>query len=179
MPVDPPMELLNPASDDIYKLAMKHLVDERGVHIETAISACAALGGVALLRSANVDLSKVPDGAPVLVDAVDKEGPRIIGFISAVADAVGINPDSGWNDDVPPDNRAHKSGPELVQLLEPEAVAVYDSHSVPAEWVPAVGALAALKIVYQGQKTLSPEIGKALLMQQFVASAKTKPLNTP
>ncbi|MBI3549270.1 MAG: hypothetical protein HY078_09540 [Elusimicrobia bacterium] len=179
MAEEAPIEVLNPASELLYKTLMRSLMEEGGkVHIETAITAAAALGGVALLRSTRPDFSGTAEGSKLVLPEVNAQAPRILQLMIGILESIGAGGKEGWETPIPTDHAPHRPGPELVRRFEKEAREIYFQFSIPDGWTAAVGALAAVKIAHLAmtKKVLDLDIGKALIMTAFTESAMSVPL---
>ncbi len=176
---DVPPPVLDATAAKVQQMLIDKLRDERGVHIEDAISGAAALGGVTLLRSTGVPLDTLEPGSAVLGTGVDDVGEHYIGFMAAVCDMMDLDPRGGWGDPVPAENKPHRSVLELTQLLEPAFVALCDEDSVPPAARARVGVFTAIRILGVGRQAIEQSIGKALALESFVAGAKTVPHPLP
>jgi hypothetical protein len=173
-----PMQTLNSSSEVLYKTIMRLLMEDGGrVHIETAITAAAAVGGLALLRSSRIDLRSLAEGTRLVSPEIDANAPRFLSLMMNVLAAIGMEAQGGWEDPIPPEHAPKRSGRDLAKILEPQARELYLQFSVPESWTAGVGALAAVKIVHLGASKgiLSLNKGKALALAAFTESALSVP----
>ncbi len=178
MPPDAPTnDQLNACSSALVNLVLDGLKTERGVHIETALWAIGSLAGLAMLRDTGIDLSALPTGQVVLVDAVNDLGSQLMGQLGEFCKASGIDPNTGWIDDLSPDHQSHFSTAELNAKFEPLAIASCEANSIPSSSRAMVTGLAAIRLLHMGAQSLNPEVGKALLINAIQTGAKTVPSN--
>jgi hypothetical protein len=162
------------AADELYDAIRTALQDERGVHLETALTAAGYLAGAALLRDAGVDLDKLTPGSYVIVDGVNEEGPKLLELTfdmihqAGVANAPPVDP-------VPPDHAPRRDYAGLMQTLQPIFFEIVERHRLPEGAHPYVAARAAAQMILAGQNHLDPRISKAVLTQAMVQGAKTVP----
>ncbi|MFN8376008.1 MAG: hypothetical protein U0694_24435 [Anaerolineae bacterium] len=178
------LSIVNTAADQFVQLIIDRLNDERGVHLETAISVAGGVSGVSILRSAiaqdRIDLSKLikeQPGSYVLIEKVNEIGAEISGFMMNFCKAWGVDPQTGWNMTIP---EKHKSLRELTGLVvdfEPPFKQLMAQQFIKLELYPFVAALAAVKLIIMGAETLNPDIGKAIALMAIVAASKTVPYN--
>ena len=169
------LEQLDQASAELINLIIEGLRNENGMHLPTAIAAPSTLAGLALLRATGVDLSTMTPGTPVLVDAVNNGGTDLVGFMSMMSQMIGIDPDSGWNDPVPPEYASLLPLVELEARFEQPFLALAGRLATPEQFLPHLAALAAVKLVVLGRDALSPDIGKAIVLSHVVEACKTVP----
>src|SRR5690349_14073323 len=120
------LPIINTVAGQFVDLIIDRLNDERGVHIETAISAAGGVAGVSILRNAlaheNIDLSKLiaeKPGAYVLVETVNEIGAEVSGFMMHFCKAWGVDPQTGWNSTIPEKHQSLKELTMLVRDFEP------------------------------------------------------------
>src|SRR5665213_2457575 len=114
----PTTEQLNGCSSAIVSLVLDSLKTDRGVHIETAIWAVGSLAGLAMLRDTGIDLSALPSGQVVLSEGVNERGSELMGFLGAFFQGAGIDPNTGWTDEVAADHQPHEPTVDLNAKLE-------------------------------------------------------------
>jgi hypothetical protein len=176
MPQDAPStEQLNACSSALVNLVLDGLKTDRGVHLETALWAMGSLAGLAMLRDTGIDVSALPAGQVVLVDAVNDSGSKLMGELGEFCKASGIDPNTGWVDEIAPDHQSHFSTVDLNAKFEPLALAAYEANSVPSSSRAMVTGLAAIRLLHMGAQALNPEIGKAVLINAIQTGAKTVP----
>lgn len=167
---------LDQASIKVQELLVKLLADERGVHMEDAIAAIAAVAGAALLRSTGVPLDGLEPGSPVFVDEVNELGPRYMGFLSAVCGAMGIDPQTGWTDPIPQDNKTLKPLIELTQLTEAPFHGLCEALAIENDLRARLALVTAARLIRVGSGgILDPDIGKALALESLVHGSKMVP----
>jgi len=87
-------EIHNKAAGEIVELVAQRLGAGRGVHAETAIASTARLAGSLLLRSFDLALNELGEGAVMLSAQANDKGPRVIGLMSAYLEEEGVSLDS-------------------------------------------------------------------------------------
>src|SRR5690349_13408141 len=120
------LPIINTVATQFVDLIIDRLTDERGVHIETAISAAGGVAGVSILRNAvahdKIDLSKLIDEKPgsyVLIESVNEIGVEISNFMMTFCKAWGVDPQTGWNATIPEKHQSLKELTNLVRDFEP------------------------------------------------------------
>jgi hypothetical protein len=174
---------LNEAANQVTQIIFEHTKSERGVHVETAISAPCFLAGTLILRSTGVDLSKLTPGQPVFVnvahegseDVVNDAGRDVHSFMKKICSPLGLEPFGGWNQPVPDNHQPLQSGIDLVQKIEQPFLDLMDRLGVPGEFHPYAAAFAGMKVIQMGKQALNPDIGKAIALSSLVAGCKTVP----
>ena len=174
---------LNEAANQVTQIIFEHTKSERGVHVETAICAPCFLAGTLILRSTDVNLSKLEPGQPVFVnmsnegsqDVVNDTGRDVHNFMQKICSPLGIEPFSGWNQPIPDDHQPLQSGIDLVQKIEEPFTDLMNRLGIPKEYHPYVAAFAGMKVIQMGKQALNPEIGKAIALNSLVAGCKTVP----
>ena len=176
------LPVINKAADACVQLIIDSLTDERGVHLETAINMAGSLAGVSILRSAVqsekinlTELIRTKAGSPVFIEKVNDIGTEVSQFMIAFCKPMGINPATGWNQDIPADNQPHRKAVDLVRDYEKPFTDLMDKQTLRPELRPFAGGLAAIKLVKLGVKMLNPEVGKAIALMAVVSSSKTIP----
>jgi hypothetical protein len=145
-------------------------------HVETDISAAAALAGLQILRGRGFDLRQFTPGTVILTD-LDKEMDEIWNFMMAAAGNLGLDPAGGWDGEIPEADKPLFSIPEMTHKIENGFLALCGRHSLEKAYYPYVAVLAALKLVYaaDAMHLLDQKIGKALTGYHVVSGAKTVP----
>jgi len=168
--------IINAAADDMLKLFGPEFTNTPGGHVETDIAAAASLAGLLILRGKGFDLGAFKPGTVFLSD-IDTEMDGIWNFMTAVAGNVGMDPESGWDEEIPDENKPMYSVPEMTRKTEKKVIAICGKHKVKPEFFPYVAVLAALKLVYSADKLhiLDQNTGKALTGYHVIAGAKTIP----
>jgi len=174
---------LNEAANQVTQIIFEHTKSERGVHVETAISAPCFLAGTLILRSTGVDLTKLEPGQPVFVniasnaseDVVNDAGRAVHDFMQKICSPLGLQPFGGWNQPVPDNHQPLQSGIDLVQKIEQPFQNLMNQFGVPGEFHPYAAAFAGMKVIQIGKQALNPEIGKAIALSSLVAGCKTVP----
>jgi hypothetical protein len=163
------------AAIELTEVIYEGLKTEKGVHIETAISAAGAVGGVTLLRSKGLDFSKINPGEPVFVQGLDQEATAILATMSSICQIHGLNPGTGWTRDIPEVHASQKSYSELILQFERVFRLICEKSNIPTAKWPEVAGISAIKIIKQGENVLDPEIGKAIAVKALVHSSKSAP----
>jgi len=159
----------------LFNSVVSSLSDSKGVHLETAIAGTGAMGGLYLLRAANLPIDALPVGQPVFSDAVNESGPDLIGFASGVASMMGFANKTGWDAPIPPEHEPLRSVPELTKLLEPAFYSIFQAESVAQPLYGRFAILTGMDMLKQGEQSLSSDVGKAILLRAMVAGSKTVP----
>lgn len=174
---------LNEAANQVTQIIFEHTKSERGVHVETAISAPCFLAGTLILHSTGVDLSKLEPGQPVFVnmasnvseDVVNDAGRDVHTFMQKICSPLGLEPFGGWNQPIPDDHQPLQSGIDLVQKIEQPFHDLMNQLGVPGEFRPYAAAFVGMKVIQMGKQALNPDIGKAIALNSLVAVGKTVP----
>jgi len=170
-------------ANSFINIIFKEIKDDRGVHLETAISAPAFLAGTLILRATGVDLSALEPGQPVFVtlskgqtdDVVNTMGMEVLGFMQWLCPLMGLDPATGWDQPVPADHQPLLPGIELAHRIEKPFLALMTISGIPGELYPYAAAFAGVRIISMGMQHLSQEIGKAVAVNSLVAGCKTVP----
>jgi len=167
---------ISAAANEMLGLLGPGFTNTPGGHVETDISAAAALAGLQILRSKGFDLSQFTPGTVVLSD-LDKEMDEIWNFMMAAAGNMGLDPSDGWDGEIPETNKSLYSIPEMTHKIENGFLDLCSRHNLKKKYYPCVAVLAALKLVYAADTMhlLDQKIGKALTGYHVVAGAKTVP----
>jgi hypothetical protein len=149
-------------------------------HVETEIAGAATVAGVVLLRETLPNLDEFPGGTVVTGDFVDRlylEQHRMQALFMVLAGQMGIDPDGGWDDEVPPDHAPIMETRDLTRLLEPVLRAACSVCHVPDEYRAHVAGLATMELVAaaHADKLLDQRVGKAIAMSSVVAGSRTVP----
>jgi len=104
-------------------------------------------------------------------------GTELLGFMARVCQAMGIDPNTGWDQPAPDNHQSLESGIELVRDMERPFGEMADRLSIAGSLRPNVAALSAVKLIKMGSQVLSPEIGKAIVLTSLMAACKTAPYN--
>lgn len=152
--------------------------------LETAIATAGSAAGLAMLRQAirdmkiNLDeLIRTKPGTPLFVDKVNEYGPKLTQVLTAYSLTMGINPNTGWNDNLAADHKPAQSPAELAHNIEQTLTGVADKYKVKAEDHALLAAIAAIKLLRTSAQTLNPEVSKALIVSSMVAASKSVPFN--
>lgn len=169
------LEQLSRWTPAVRELLKNTLQDERGVHIESAISGIAAVAGCLLLRSTGVKLDHLRPGTPVFVDAVNDLGAAHFDFMSAACAALRVEARRGWTEPVPTIHEPRERAPELTRSLEGPFVELCERLGVPAEKRAQLASFTAITLIREGVDILSAHVGKAIVLAALVAGSKTVP----
>jgi hypothetical protein len=176
------LPVINIAADQFVQILIDRLNDERGVHLETAISAAGGVSGVSILRNAiaheKIDLSKLireQPGAYVLVETVNQIGAEVSGFMMHFCKAWGVDPQTGWNSTIPEKHQSLKALTELTRDFEKPFKELMAQQSIRQELYPFVAALGCVKLIVMGGQVLNHDYGKAIALMAIVAASKTVP----
>lgn len=167
-------EKIADAVAELFDVICKGLTTEQGVNIETAIAAAGWLTGSALLAAADIDMTELEPGSPILVDAVNEEGPNLIGYIGSMLTESGVDV-SEIAEEVPPQHQPIQNFLEVTTLLAPEFCAVLQRHGLPSDAGVLVGAQTTAQFVYAGRELIEPSIAMGLAVASVVTGAKTVP----
>ena len=170
-----PEPAVDRAAEEFVELIIGHLGNEKGVNIETAITAAGSMAGFLLLRATGVDLSKLNPGTAVFVDEVNETGPAILGFMSAACVREGIESTTGWGEHIANQPKPLVSGIDLVRDLYPKFRGVAERCGIPEKLRPQIAAAAAIKLTRMGSQALSPEKGKSIALWSMLSASKTVP----
>jgi len=168
--------VISAAANDVLSLFGPAFTNTPEDHVETDISAAASLAGLSILRSKGFDLREFGPGSVLLSD-LDTEMDEIWNFMMAAAKAMGLDPNSGWDKEIPEANKPIFSIPDMTRKTEKDFLSICKKHNLKLEFFPYVAVLAALKLVYAAEKMkiLDQNIGKSLAGYHVVAGAKTVP----
>jgi hypothetical protein len=168
--------VINAAANDMLGLFGPGFTHTEGGHVETDIAAAASLAGLLILRSKGFDLGAFKPGS-VLLSELDTEMDEIWNFMTAVAANMGMDPEGGWDEEIPDEHKPLFSVPEMTKKTEKDFLAICSRHPVEKVFFPCIAVLAALKLVYAANRMdiLDQNIGKALTGYHVVAGAKTVP----
>jgi hypothetical protein len=116
---------LNEVANQITQIVFEYTKSERGVHVETAVSAPCFLAGTLILRSTGVDLSQLEPGQPVFVnmtnesseDVVNDTGREVLDFMQKICPPLGLEPFGGWDQPIPENHQPLQSGIDLVEKI--------------------------------------------------------------
>jgi hypothetical protein len=180
-PVDPAdiernYPAIRAAANDVLGLFGPEFSGRPEGHVETDIAAAASLAGLSILRAKGFDLREFKPGSVLLSD-LDTEMSGIWDFMMAAAANMGLDPQGGWENEIPESNKPVLTIGEMTQKTEKGFLAVCSRHQLAKEYLPYVAALAAIKLVFAADKMgiLDKDIGKALTGYHVVAGAKTVP----
>ena len=137
---------ISAAANDVLGLFGPGFTNKTGGHVETDISAAASLAGLSILRSKGFDLREFKPGSVLLSD-LDTEMDEIWKFMMAAAKNMGLDPNGGWDEEIPDANKPIFSIPEMTRKTEKDFLAVCKKHNLKKEFIPYVAVLAALGIV--------------------------------
>jgi hypothetical protein len=163
------------AADAFIGTLLEQLNENRGVHIETAITASAAMIGTSMIRNSGIELKDIKPGETVLIESLNEEGIRLLNLLANFCRQNGIDPKTGWTDEIPADNQPHRPFLQLAQDVERSFRLSCEMLDIPQSQLPEVAVIATGKLIKQGSTVLSPEIGKALAGWTLIASSKTAP----
>jgi hypothetical protein len=170
------LENIHPVSDELMQIIYSRLKDDRGVHIETAITAAGAIAGLALLRCFAATLPQSEQLSLILIDALNEKGAELVEFMGAICQQLGLSPNFIQGDAVPPEHQPLISFRELNKALEGPCAEIFDSHRVDKELRHYFAAYTSIRFVKAGEGVLDTEIGKALALMAIVSASKTSPL---
>jgi hypothetical protein len=168
--------VIRAAANDVLSLLGPRFTNTPEGHVETDISAAASLAGLSILRNKGFDLREFRPGSVLLSD-LDTDMDEIWNFMMAAAKNMGLDPDGGWDEEIPEANKPIYSIPEMTRKTEKDFLGICKKHNLEKEFSPYVAVLASLKLVYAADtmKILDQNIGKALAGYHVVAGAKTVP----
>ena len=158
--------------------SFKGMRGKPGVHAETAITAAGGIAGTAMLLDCAPDFKKVPPGSPVLNEKVDEMGPQLLQALSMIAGKLGLDPATGWEDEIPKEFEPLEDVLVLVQKIKPKMWNHFSRLGFGMEEAALFAAITGLEIIAEAKKVLDPNIGKALLMAAIVKASKSVPLRS-
>jgi len=164
------------ASNDLMDLfGPEFTVTENG-HIETDIAAAASLAGLLILRGKFPALPALEPGS-VFLSPMDEEMNLIRMFAAGVCKSLGLDPNGGWNTEIPKEHMPLWSIPEMTRKLEKRCTETCSRHNLPKEYSPYASVLVAMRLVSAGNKLgiLDQNIGKALVAYHVYGGARTIP----
>lgn len=162
------------AGGKLFELICSALGNERGVHLETAVSAAGALAGASVLRGSGIDLSHLKPGDYVIVEKVNEVGPMLIDTLTTLLSQNGV-PATDVAAAVPDDHAPHKTVNELTSLLLPRFDQLVTQYEIPTEMQPFVAVRAVAQFILAGKDACSPGITVAIAADAMVRGAKTVP----
>jgi hypothetical protein len=167
---------ISAAANDVLGLLGPAFTKKPEGHVETDIAAAASLAGVSMLRGKGFDVRQFTPGTMILTE-MDTEMNGIWDFMMAAAGILGLDPDEGWDREIPPAHKPIYSVLEMTKKTEKGFLEVCRRHQLTTEYFPYIAILAALKLVYAANKIdlLDHTVGKALTGHHVVAGAKTVP----
>jgi hypothetical protein len=151
------------------------IVAGSGVHIDTALAGAAATAGAFMLRqSLGSALDGLSPGSAVIVDALNEEGPRVLGLAQSVASSAGIAWDSSAAE-VPAENQLHRPHVDLVRDLEkPLSRVLRDNDIDRTAWANHT-LLAAVDLIIRAGNVIDASVATRIVTWSFVVGSKTVP----
>jgi hypothetical protein len=171
-----PARLLHMLSDQLFDLLLMKLKDERGTHIETAISAAAGLAGVTLIRNCGEINDKLEPGTPIISDKISRKQADMVDFFKNAANSMGMTPDKNWDLEIPELNLPMHPVEELVMQVEEAFQNLVGNFPIGPEMQVKIAALTAMKLAKAGSNLVSDSISKAIIMKSFMGSSSMVPL---
>jgi hypothetical protein len=172
-------EKIGQAAGLFVNLAIDELADERGVHAETVIAGVARMAGTFLFRSFGFQLPDAKPGQPVLSEAANERGPRLVGILSTVLADAAINADLNKVDD------ASRQGHEPLQgflatqtRLEPLFNKARKDLDLSYEQAAEASVLASAMLIQQTTEIVDPNVSFDLAVFSIVEGSKTQPAAT-
>lgn len=170
-----PHEVVGACAEAFVQAVIRRLNDERGVHIETALTAAGATAGSLLLRATGLDLSGLTPGSAVFGTGVDEAGPEMLGFLAGACAREGIDPSSGWAGPVGDAHAPLVPAIDLVRDLRPDFERLVAEHRVPDALQPHVALAAGARLLRLASGAIDADQGKAILAGAFVVGSKSVP----
>ena len=164
------------AAHEFVRLAIEGVTDERGVHAETAVAAVARMAGTFLFRSFGFHLPDAKPGQPVLSEAANEQGPRLVEIAANLLVDAGIH--------VSPDNVTDESRQghepllgflETQGRLEPKFDEVRKTLGLSLPEAADAGAIATALLITQCAQVLDPNVAFDLAVYSFIEGSKTVP----
>jgi hypothetical protein len=161
------------ASTALFGAVCQAIADERGTHLETALTAAGYLAGNAMLVGTGVDLSGLEPGSYVIVEQVNEIGPMVFDAVFTLVQRGGVDASTGAVKSVPPEHAALKPFEELLPLVLPVFAQVNRQFEIPTEMQPFVAARTCAEIILAGRDQVHPAILKAIAAEAIMKAAKT------
>jgi hypothetical protein len=129
-----------------------------------------------ILRSSVPDVSAMPPGSAILFP-MDEEMDLIHNFMTGVCVSLDLDPSSGWDTEIPDENKPLFSIPDMTQKTGKDFLAICRGKNLQEEFFPFVAILGSLKIVSAGKQMglLDEDTGKSLAAYYVYAGARTVP----
>lgn len=167
------------ARHEVYTAALQATSNERGAHLETALTALGYLAGTAILTDTGIDLLHYTPGTPILVDKVNDVGQEVVGNL---LDLVAHGTPSGTTDltaplaaSIPPGHQPLLPYEDLISLLWPTFKIIVAKHAIPPAVRPYICTGPASYLILEGRSRLSPAICKTIFIDAVVKASKTIP----
>jgi hypothetical protein len=164
------------AAQEFADAAIEALATERGIHAETAISGAARMAGTFLLRSFNLPLEGIEPGQPVLSDAANERGPRLVQALGWTLERLGVELGTDELNSAPgPDNQPLLTFLETQKHLEPRYAAIRDRWGLSLEAAAESAAVASALLIQRTVHVLDPSVAFQVAVYGFVEGTKTAP----
>jgi hypothetical protein len=153
---------LHECSLALVDLITREVRDKRGVHAETAIAAAGLITGRSLARALDPAMYERERIAPDSMLDTDQIWPTVVDYVAKTLRAVGIDPSTGWNEEVPEEH-----APAMSRLVNDRMLIVWaqmslDEFLIPAPWQPVAVAMAMAEMIVMTRQVCPPEVAKAV-----------------
>lgn len=175
-PPTPPSTQQIEAAREFADATVESLMTDQGVHAETAVAATARMGGSFLLRSFGFPLDGLQTGQPILTDAANEEGPRLLTLLAGALGHAGIEIDSaGMGADPGREHEPMLAFLESQRLLESRYERIREHLGLSHREAAESAAIASALMIEQCAAVLDPNIAIGIAAYGFVEGSKTVP----
>ena len=172
---EPSFELYN----EVTQQGINILLEIMGgrIHAESSIKIAGTLSGVTLLRDLFVGIERFPVGTRLTIPGMEDVISRMLeGKLKFCLKQLSINPDSGWNDPIPEEhNQSPFSTLEITDKFEMLFDTTYSKLGIEADWRAVTYGILGIQMIKQSEKILSPDIGKAILLNSMIEGSQSVP----
>jgi hypothetical protein len=168
--------VIGAASNNMMDLFGPKFTNTPNGHIETDIAAAASLAGLLILRSKFPVLPDLKPGT-VFLSPMDEEMNLIHMFMGGVCNALELEPNGGWNTEIPPANMPLWKIPDMTRKLEKDVLDICNRNKLQKDFFPYTAVLTAMRLVSAGNRVriLDQNIGKSLVAYHVYGGARTIP----
>jgi hypothetical protein len=152
------------------------LKNDKGLHVETLVSSASRLSGAALLRSFNLDLSKLQPGSAVFSDLANEAGPQLMNYLGSMLTSNGIALDNDVaGADPGPDHASQLHFTDTLAKLGPEARAILARAGLDDALGARALILACAMIIFDTREVVDPSVSFGIAIAGLVEGSKTVP----
>ena len=164
------------AAEEFAETATQLLGTENGFHPPTLVAATARMAGTFLFRSFGFQLEGASPGQPVLSEAANEHGPRLVQTAWAVLAHLGISLDEdGASESSDPDDQPARDFLATQKELEPAFLDIKDRHGLSQQEAADAAAIASAILIHQNLNSLDPNVGFGIAVYGFIEGTKTVP----